>query len=86
MIPGTLERWNEECGFSPSQFKILKCLSKGPATVLELVDAVYGDLEDGGPLGADGCIRQFIFQLNLALGGRARINVPKAYELTLNDR
>lgn len=41
--------------------------SKAGRSISELVDAVYGDREDGGPLTANLCIRVTIRRLRLAL-------------------
>lgn len=84
MNPDTLERWKSECGISRYQYRILKRLAEGPATKFALVNSCYFDHEDGGPLGADECIRQYIFHLNRKLEDKAFIKQTHLYELVLD--
>ena len=82
---GTLDHWREKRVVSRNMRKLLGALASGePRTVLELIDEVY-DEPGGGPLGAENCIRQLVFQTQKRLGGRVKIEPSPSYVLTLEE-
>lgn len=81
-----MDRWREKGVISRNGRRLLGALASGePRTIPELVDDVYGDRSDGGPLYADKCIHQLAFHIQKKLGGRVKIEPVRAYVLTLQD-
>lgn len=45
-------------------------MARGYVSTAELIDYVYGEREDGGPLTADGCIHRAIWEIRRRMAGK----------------
>lgn len=62
-------------GLSPTQERILSALAARPMGTAELVNAIYGDREDGGPDSAVGAVKVQICLMRRKL-------VPEGWDIT----
>lgn len=85
MTPETAERWANEMRLTPYQRKVWRLFAlHEKATIPEMIEGVYGDREDGGPLRAEDCIKQFMHSIKKKLGARGTIVPVHLFELRLN--
>jgi len=72
----------EDLGITGNARKLLILFSeRGDATVEEIIDHLYKDDPEGGPLDAEGYIRVLISNLRKRLKGRVSIKRRSTYEL-----
>ncbi len=83
LSPDTISRWAEENHLYGRERRLLERLAEGPATLTELVDHLYADCEDGGPLNPKNCVYQFLYHLRKKLGHRIAIEKEKTYKMSI---
>lgn len=86
MRPDRVDIWCRDLGIRGNARKLLILLAdRGEVSQEEMIEYMYGDDPDGGPLYAEKCIRVTLSKLRAKLGGRADIRRKSKYRLTLNS-
>lgn len=86
MNPDTLRSWAYAARLSPREMQVLEQFIKhGKRTNAQLVDGVYGDLEEDWPVNAENLISQYLSGIRKKMGNRIRIFPVHAFELEVID-
>ena len=86
MNPDTLRSWAYAARLSPRELQVLdQFIKHGERTNAQLVDGLYGDLEEGWPLNAENLIAQFLTGIRKKMGDRVRIIPVHTFKMEVTD-
>ena len=80
-----IEIWCRDLGIRGQAKKLFLLFGeRGEATKQEMIDALYSECPEGGPVFVDNCVRAALWKLRDRLTGRATIEHETLYVLKIH--